>query len=54
MYSVLNRVTRSVAIFVSYLPQKCKIGYEVTTQMTMKALAKVTAISLGGYDINTS
>lgn len=38
----------------SYLPQKCKMGYEVMTQMTIKALAKATAMSLGGYDIKTS
>lgn len=47
---MLNMDTRSVY----YLPQKCKIGYDVMTQMTMKALAMATAISLGGYDINTS
>lgn len=36
------------------LPQKCRIGYEVTTQMMMKARAMATATSLDGYDINTS
>lgn len=37
-----------------YLPQKCRIGYEVTTQMMMKARAMATAMSSDGYDIKTS
>lgn len=39
---------------VHYLPQKCSMGYEVTTLMMMKALAMATATSVDGYDISTS
>lgn len=38
----------SLEAAASYLPQKCKMGYEVTTQMTIKALAMATAMSLDG------